>query len=142
MPITQVPSGSTARPPVEVGPPAPQFKVPAGRRRFRYNFGMTQPAAALTEKQLKFLRGKAHPLNPVIMIGNAGVSDSLVAETDRALTDHELIKVKVRGADRTARDAMLAQLSARTGGTLVTRIGHVAVLYRRHPALPKLVIPD
>jgi RNA-binding protein len=125
-----------------MGPPTPEIKVPAVGLRFRYNFRMTHPAAALTEKQLKFLRGKAHPLNPVIMIGQAGVSDSVVAETDRALTDHELIKVKVRGADRTARDGMLAQLSARTGGTLVTRIGHVAVLYRRHPLLPKLVIPD
>lgn len=125
-----------------MGSGAPEFKVPTGRLGFRYNFAMTPPPAPLTEKQLKFLRGKAHPLNPVIMIGQAGLSDAVVAETDRALTDHELIKVKVRGADRTARDGMLEQLSARTGGTLVTRIGHVAVLYRRHPALPKLVIPD
>lgn len=103
---------------------------------------MTQTAAALTEKQLKFLRGKAHPLNPIILIGQAGLSDAVVAETDRALADHELIKVKVRGADRAARDAMLATLGARTGSALVTRIGHVAVLYRRHPTLPRLVIPD
>jgi RNA-binding protein len=108
----------------------------------RYNARMTQAPVALSEKQLKFLRGKAHPLNPVILIGQAGLSNAVVAETDRALTDHELIKVKVRGADRDARDAMLAQLGTRTGSTLVTRIGHVAVLYRRHPQLPKLVIPD
>lgn len=103
---------------------------------------MTQAPVALSEKQLKFLRGKAHPLNPVILIGQAGLTDAVVAETDRALTDHELIKVKVRGADRDARDGMLAQLGSRTCSALVTRIGHVAVLYRRHPQLPKLVIPD
>jgi RNA-binding protein len=116
--------------------------LPSAAASIRYNAGMSQTPVALSEKQLKFLRGKAHPLNPVIMIGQAGLSDGVVAETDRALTDHELIKVKVRGADRDARDAMLAQLGARTGSTLVTRIGHVAVLYRRHPQLPKLVIPD
>ena len=103
---------------------------------------MTQTAPALTEKQLKFLRGKAHPLNPIILVGQAGLTDAVVAETDRALADHELIKVKVRGADRAARDAMLATLGTRTGSALVTRIGHVAVLYRRHPTLPRLVIPD
>jgi RNA-binding protein len=115
---------------------------PSAPAPIRYNAGMTQAPVALSEKQLKFLRGKAHPLNPVILIGQAGLSDAVVAETDRALTDHELIKVKVRGADRDARDAMLAQLGTRTGSTLVTRIGHVAVLYRQHPQLPKLVIPD
>jgi RNA-binding protein len=103
---------------------------------------MTQRPTALTEKQLKFLRGKAHPLNPVIMIGQSGLTDAVVAETDRALTDHELIKVRVRGADRDARDVMLAQLGTRTGSLLVTRIGHVAVLYRPRAAPPRLVIPD
>lgn len=109
---------------------------------FLYNPAMSTRPAPLSEKQLKFLRGKAHPLNPVILIGQAGLTDGVVAETVRALADHELIKVKVRGADRDARDAMLEQLVKRTDSALVTRIGHVAVLYRRHPELPKLVIPD
>jgi RNA-binding protein len=103
---------------------------------------MTTRPGALSEKQLKFLRGKAHPLNPVILVGQAGLTDGVVAETARALADHELIKVKVRGADRDARDAMLESLRQRTDSVLVTRIGHVAVLYRRHPELPRLVIPD
>jgi len=96
---------------------------------------------ALSEKQLKFLRGKAHPLKPVIMIGNTGLSPSVAAETERALHDHELIKVRVRSADREARDALLAQLAEQTQSELVTRIGHVAVLYRAHPKLPRIVIP-
>jgi RNA-binding protein len=103
---------------------------------------MAQTPPTLSEKQRKFLRGRAHPLNPVVMVGNAGLTEGVVAETARALLDHELIKVKVRGADREARDLLLSQLETRTGSTLVTRIGHVAVLYRRHPELPRLVIPD
>jgi RNA-binding protein len=96
---------------------------------------------ALSEKQLKFLRGKAHPLKPIIMIGKTGLSASVTAETERALHDHELIKVRVRTADRAARDALLGELIQQTHSELVTRIGHVAVLYRAHPKLPRLVIP-
>jgi len=65
----------------------------------------------------------------------------VAAETERALHDHELIKVRVRSADREARDALLAELSLQTHSELVTRIGNVAVLYRAHPKLPRLVIP-
>lgn len=96
----------------------------------------------LNERQRKFLRGLAHELSPVVWIGNAGLSDAVVRETQNALESHELIKVKARGAERAARDDMLAQLAARSGGVLVHRVGHVGVLYRRHPQLPKIVIPD
>ncbi|HVN98614.1 MAG TPA: ribosome assembly RNA-binding protein YhbY [Steroidobacteraceae bacterium] len=97
---------------------------------------------ALTERQLRFLRGKAHALKPVVMLGNKGLTDNVVAETAQALRDHELIKVRVRAADRPARDAALAALVARTGCALVARIGHVAVLYRAATPIPKLVLPD
>ena len=96
----------------------------------------------LTEKQRKHLKGLAHPLNPVILVGSGGVTDGVVAETVRALHDHELIKVRVRGSDRAERDAMLSRLSAATHSALVTRIGHVAVLYRPRADHPKIVIPD
>lgn len=96
---------------------------------------------SLSEKQRRHLRGVAHPLNPVIMIGNAGLTDAIVKETDRALFDHELIKVKVRGAEREDRDSMLASLAQRTGSELVHRIGHVGVLYKRHPKLPRVMVP-
>ena len=103
-----------------------------------------EPAApkALTEKQLHFLRGKAHALKPVVMLGNKGLTDNVVAETRQALRDHELIKVRVRAADRAGRDAVLAELVARADCALVTRIGHVAVLYRAATPIPKLVLPD
>ena len=96
----------------------------------------------LTERQRRHLRGLAHPLKPVILVGNSGMSEGVVAETSRALHDHELIKVRWAGADRDARDAGLEALATRTGSALVTRIGHVAVLYRPRPDLPRIVLPD
>ena len=96
----------------------------------------------LAENQRRFLRGRAHALKPIIQIGNNGLTDAVAKETARALQDHELIKVRAPGADRQARDAMLADLATRTGSTLVHRIGHVAVLYRANPSKPGLIIPD
>jgi RNA-binding protein len=96
----------------------------------------------LSENQRRFLRGRAHALKPIIQIGNKGLTDTVAKETARALHDHELIKVRAPGADRAARDALLADLAARTGSVLVHRIGHVAVLYRANQAKPGLIIPD
>jgi RNA-binding protein len=95
----------------------------------------------LNERQRRHLKGLAHPLKPVILMGNAGLTPAVVAETDRALTDHELIKVRLPGAERGERDAALANLAERTSSALVTRIGHVAVLYRPNPQLPRIVLP-
>ena len=96
----------------------------------------------LSERQLRHLRGLAHALKPVIRLGNSGLSDAVVAETARALQDHELIKVKALGGDRAARDALFATLAARTHSALVQRIGNVAALYRLHPERPRILIPD
>jgi RNA-binding protein len=95
----------------------------------------------LTEKQLRFLRGKAHALKPVVMLGQKGLTDNVVAETAGALRTHELIKVKVRAGDREARDALLAELVKRTACVLVNRIGHVATLYRPGEPLARIVLP-
>lgn len=76
------------------------------------------------------------------MIGDAGLTESVAKETGRALHDHELIKVRVRGTEREQRDALLTDLAQRTGSALIHRIGHVAVLYRRRADMPKIVIPD
>ena len=95
----------------------------------------------LTEKQRRHLKGLAHPLKPVILMGNAGLTNAVVAETGRALSDHELIKVRLPGQDRAERDAALRQLAEQTGSVMVTRIGHVAVLYRPNPELPRIVLP-
>ena len=96
----------------------------------------------LSEKQKKHLRRLAHPLHPVVMLGNAGLTDGVVNELDRALTDHELVKVSARVGDRDARNEVLAALAGRTSASLVQRVGHVGVFYRRRKDLPKILIPD
>jgi RNA-binding protein len=96
----------------------------------------------LSEKQKKHLRRLAHPLSPIVMMGNAGLTDGVVAEMDRALAHHELVKVSARVGERAARDAALDSLAARTSAHLVQRIGNVGVFYRRSDDLPKIVIPD
>ena len=102
-----------------------------------YNLAMT-----LNQKQKKYLRRIAHPLNPIVMLGNAGLTDAVVAELDHALSDHELVKVSVRVGDRDERDAVLASLANRTSAELVQQIGNVGVFYRRHKDLPKILLPD
>lgn len=97
---------------------------------------------ALTEKQKKHLRRLAHPMNPIVMLGNAGLTDAVVAELDRALTDHELVKVSARVGERAARNEALALLASRTLSELVQRVGHVGVFYRPRKELPKILIPD
>jgi len=96
----------------------------------------------LSERQRRYLRGLGHALNPVLLLGQHGVTPAVVAEMQRALQDHELIKVKFRGADRDARDAGLAELATATGSSLVQRIGHTALYYKRRIDRPGIVIPD
>jgi len=102
----------------------------------------TIPAMELSERQRRYLRGLGHALNPVLLLGQHGVTPAVVAEMQRALHDHELIKVKFRGADRDARDAGLAELATATGSSLVQRIGHTALYYKRRIDRPGIVIPD
>lgn len=96
----------------------------------------------LSEKQKKHLRRLGHPLHALVTLGQSGLTDAVVQEMERALADHELVKVRARGAERTSRDEMLAELATRTGSEIVQRIGNVALLYRPDPKLPKIVLPD
>jgi len=98
-------------------------------------------AQQLSNAQTRYLRGLAHSLKPVIMVGAKGVSDNLLAELDGALTHHELVKVKFAVGDREERDAVVSQLVAASKASLVQRIGNVACLYRRHPKKPQIVLP-
>ncbi|HEY2418298.1 MAG TPA: ribosome assembly RNA-binding protein YhbY [Steroidobacteraceae bacterium] len=97
---------------------------------------------SLSEKQLRYLRGRAHPLKPVIQIGQHGLTAGVCAETTRALADHELIKVRVQGAERTARDQLIAELAQQTASELVTRIGHTAVLFKARTPLSRIPLPE
>ena len=97
---------------------------------------------ALTAAQTRFLRGQAHDLKALLQIGNKGVTPAFLAELDAVLERHELVKVKVVGEDREARDAMIGELADKADAALVQRIGHTAVLYRpskerRHIVLPR-----
>jgi len=96
----------------------------------------------LTERQRKYLRGLGHALNPVLLIGTAGVTPAVIAEARRALHDHELVKVKFRGAERKERDVGLAELATSTESILVQKIGHTALYYKRRNDRPGIVIPD
>jgi RNA-binding protein len=96
----------------------------------------------LSERQKKHLRRLAHPLSPIVMLGNAGLTEAVTQELDRALTDHELVKVSARIGDRDARYEILGELATLTASELVQRIGHVGIFYRRGSDLAKILIPD
>ena len=96
----------------------------------------------LTEPQKKYLRGLGHKLKPVIMIGDAGLTDAVAAEFLSALHHHELIKVKIRVGDRDLRDSIISELCKTTDASLVTRIGNVALIYRVNPDKPRIVLPS
>jgi RNA-binding protein len=86
----------------------------------------------LNEHQKKFLRGRGHQLKPLIIVGDAGLSDSLLAEFESTLAHHELIKVRVRVGDRAARDEIIQQMCAASSAKLIQRIGNVALLFRQN----------
>jgi RNA-binding protein len=93
----------------------------------------------------KQLRAIGHKLNPVVTIAGNGLSDSVCAEVERALSDHELIKVRLAAGSREARTALAVELCARTGAELVQSIGNVVVILRRSskpdPRLSNLIRP-
>ena len=85
----------------------------------------------LTGKHKRALRARAHHLSPVVTVGAAGASDSLLAELERALEDHELVKLRIAADDREARKKLIESLCRQTGAELIQRIGHTATIYRR-----------
>lgn len=95
----------------------------------------------LSEHQKKHLRGLGHKLKPVVMVGDAGLSESLLEEYERTLEHHELIKVRVRVGDRDARDEIIDRLCAGSGAELVQRVGNTALVFRRNTEKPKILLP-
>ncbi|ASF47163.1 ribosome assembly RNA-binding protein YhbY [Methylovulum psychrotolerans] len=80
----------------------------------------------------KQLRANAHTLKPVVMIGQSGLTDAVLAEIELALDSHELIKVKIR-AERDERKLISEKICGATGAELIQAIGQIAVLYRLNP---------
>jgi len=87
----------------------------------------------LTAAERQALRGRAHRLHPVVLIGADGLTPAVLAEADRALTAHELIKLRVMGEDRGARERLLAEVCAAVDAAPVQHIGRVLVIYRERP---------
>lgn len=80
----------------------------------------------------KAFRGVAHHLDPVVCVSDRGLSDGIIAETERALIDHELIKVKVDALQKSDRLVITTALAEQTQATVIQNIGKVAVLYRKN----------
>ncbi len=92
-------------------------------------------------KDKRHLRALAHRLSPVVQVGQRGLTDAVVQQIDGALTDHELIKVRIGGESPADRDAAAALLCERTGCAVAGAIGRVLILYRAHPETPRIVLP-
>lgn len=93
----------------------------------------------LNGKQRKWLRGMAHDLQPVLQIGQHGLTDAVVAEAEQQLSVHELIKVRMRGVEDGK--AMGQDLASKLNAELCGAIGHTAILYRPNPDAPKITLP-
>ncbi len=96
----------------------------------------------LTNPQLSKLKGMGQLLEPVLKVGHAGLSDGFIASLDKALTDHELVKVKFSDF-KDQKKTLSPQLAERTNSRLIMRVGNVAVLYRPNadPEKRKIKLP-
>ncbi len=87
----------------------------------------------MTPNEKKQLRAKAHSLKAVVMIGQVGITDAVLAEIDHALEHHELIKVRVRTTDREKRKQHIMDICSHTDSKCIQSIGQIAALYRKNP---------
>jgi RNA-binding protein len=95
----------------------------------------------LSGKQRRYLRGLGHDLKPIVQVGKDGIDDGLVAALERALHDHELVKLKLgESADLDRHDAAEA-LARRTHSEVAQVLGNTVLLYRAHPEDPEIVLP-
>ena len=96
---------------------------------------------SLTNVQTRYLRGLAHKLKPVVYLGQKGVTPSVLAELDAALTVHELVKVKLAG-EREEKAGLVEQLAREAKAEVVQKIGHVVSLFRRNTEKPRVALPE
>jgi RNA-binding protein len=87
----------------------------------------------LSSAERSALRARAHALNPVVLIGDNGLTDAVLAEVERALKAHELIKIRAAGEEREARDAILARICDELSAAPVHHLGKVLIVYRPLP---------
>ncbi len=98
--------------------------------------------AVLTSKQRQYLRGLAHPLSPIVRVGKAGVTESVLAETRKSLASHELIKVRIEVDESAERKELAERLATETDSQLAGTIGKVAILYRSRDEDPDIELPE
>jgi RNA-binding protein len=96
---------------------------------------------ALTSKQRQFLKGLAHALEPVVRVGRAGVTPSVIEETKRSLASHELIKVRIENDDSAQRKTLAAELARACEADVADTIGKLAILYRARDEDPEIELP-
>ncbi len=87
----------------------------------------------LSPVQRRDLKARAHGLSPVVMIGDDGLSAGVLAEIERAIKTHELVKIRVFSADRDQRNVLLTEICTQTGAQPVQHIGKILVIYRQKP---------
>ena len=95
---------------------------------------------SLNKKQIQHLKGVAHPLKPIVLLGNNGLTEAVIAEIDYALNHHELIKVKIPTDDRENKALIVDAICRETKSTQVQVIGKTLVIYRES-AEKKIRIP-
>jgi RNA-binding protein len=96
----------------------------------------------LSVKQRKYLRGLAHPLEPLVQIGTKGIGDSVIEQIEAQLLAHELIKIRFNTESAVEPAEAADEVAARTRSELVQRTGRVLILYRRHAEKPKIALPS
>jgi RNA-binding protein len=89
----------------------------------------------MTSEKRRQLRARAHALDPVVRVGQSGLSPAVLQEIERALKSHELIKIRVAGAGRVERERMLEDICAGAAAERVQHIGKILVVYRENPEL-------
>ena len=94
----------------------------------------------LSSSQKRFLRGMTHHINPVVMVGDKGLTPNVLEEIENALAHHELIKIKLR-TDRESRHAMSLEISESFKAIIVHQIGQVSCFYRRNKKKPVIDLP-
>lgn len=97
------------------------------------------PAPDLNGAQRRFLRARANPLRALVHVGASGVTPGVIEAVDRALLDHELIKVRLHEPED--KDAMAEAIAASVGAALAGVVGHTAILFRPHPEQPRIALP-
>jgi len=91
----------------------------------------SKQGACLDTEEKKRLRTIGHALKPVVTVAGAGLSEGVLAEIDRALNDHELIKIKFSVGDRAIKKKLIHQLSESSGATIIQTIGNIVLILRK-----------